>query len=287
MIDYHLHSDNSGDAVDTVMAMCRAAVDRGLTDICFTEHIDFEPTDSCYGAFDHARYTSEVEFAREACRGKLTIALGIEVDYQEQYHSRIRDFLDGKTFDYVLGASHYVDGVILEDHERYFPGRTAEQAYAPYFDNTLAAVETGWFDALAHLDLCKRYGVRYLGPFDETPYRERLDEILRAVVRRNMSLEVNTSGLRQSPNDTYPGVRILARHYELGGRNIIVGSDAHKTGDVGAGLAEALQMVGEAGFESIDTFRRRRRCKRNIADLIEPQGGLGWLISQSRRGELA
>lgn len=269
MIDYHLHSDNSGDATDTVVAICRTAVDRGLTEICFTEHVDFEPTDSCYGTFDYARYAFEIESAREVFAGRLTIALGAEVDYQARFHSQIRDFFDGKKLDYVLGAAHYVDGMILEDHQRYFPGKTAEEAYAPYFDNTLAAVETGWFDALAHLDVCKRYGVRYFGAFDEGPHRERVDDILKSVVKHDMTLEVNTSGLRQSPEDTYPGEDVVSRYHALDGRNITVCSDAHRIEDVGMGLAKAVGIVQDAGFESVDTYHDRRRRKIMIADLLE------------------
>ena len=273
MIDYHIHSDNSGDATGGVMTICRTAVDRGFTEICFTEHVDFEPADCCYGTFDYARYASEIESAREVFDGRLTVSLGVEVDYQDKFRPQIRDFLDGKRFDYVLGAAHYVDGIILEDHWRYFPGKTAEEAYSPYFDNTLGVVETGWFDALAHLDVCKRYGVGYFGAFDRGPHRERVDEILRAIVKQDMTLEVNASGLRQSPNDTYPGEDIVAQYYALGGRNITVGSDAHRVKDVGWGAAAALDVVRDAGFESVDTYHGRRRFRRGIAEIVESRVG--------------
>ena len=45
MIDYHVHSENSGDSSVSMPSVCAAALDAGLAEICFTEHIDFEPTD--------------------------------------------------------------------------------------------------------------------------------------------------------------------------------------------------------------------------------------------------
>ena len=272
MIDYHVHSDCSGDSSAPMLDLCRAAIDRGITSVCFTEHIDFEPTDSCYGAFDYARYISRIHEAKEAFAGALDIRCGVEVDFQGKFRSHIEGFLDGKDFDFVLGAAHYVDGVILEDHRRYFPGKTPLEAYAPYFDNTLAAVETGWFDGIAHLDLCKRYGVRYFGPFDWSPHRERIERILRAVIERGMALEINTSGLRQSPRDLYPCRGILDLYFSLGGRSITVGSDAHRVADVGVGIAEALEIARGIGFEDVATYSRRGR---GVAG-IEPPPAPPW-----------
>lgn len=259
MIDCHMHSNCSGDCTASMPDMCQAAVQKGLKTICFTEHIDFEPTDSCFGQFDYDLYKRRISEARSTYGEVLDIRCGIEVDFQTKYRSEIGDLLAGTEFDYVLGAAHYVNGVILEDHERYFPGKTAEQAYTPYFSNTLAAVETGWFDTLAHLDLCKRYGVRYYGRLDWSPYREVIERILAAVVDKNMSLEINTSGLRQSPEDTYPSTDLLSLYASLGGKLITVGSDAHKPEHVGAGIQTAIDAARTLGFTSLSTYSARKR----------------------------
>lgn len=259
MIDCHIHSDCSGDCSAPMLEVCRAAVDRGVKVICFTEHIDFEPTDLCYGTFDYAHYKSRIAEARKAYAGVLDVRCGIEVDFSVRHRSQIQEFLADKEFDYVLGATHYVDGVILEDHEVYFPGKTAKEAYAPFFNNTLDTVETGWFDAIAHLDLCKRYGVRYLGPFDWEPYREEIERILNAVIERDMALEINTSGLRQLPQDTYPCRGILELYYSLGGRAITVGSDAHFARDAGRDVCYALSLAREIGFEHVCVFGSREK----------------------------
>jgi len=245
------------------------AAARGLKEICFTEHIDFDPTDSCYGTFNYALYLNQIDEARGLFGNVMSIRCGVEIDYQDKYRSQIRDFFDGKKFDYIIGAAHYVNGIILENHNRYFPGKTASEAYMPYFDNTLAAVETGLFDCIAHLDLCKRYGVRYLGPFNWEPYRERIEEILRAVISKDMALEINTSGLRQSPKDIYPTEGILSLYRSLGGSHITVGSDSHKVEDVGAGVIHALGIARNTGFNAVSVFTNRCRNELNIAEMLE------------------
>lgn len=259
MIDYHVHSERSGDANGSILEACASAVNAGLTHICFTEHVDFEPTDSSYGFFNYTLYRDQVDAAREAFADKLNISFGIEVDYQKRYSSQISDFFDGKDFDYIIGSAHYIDGILLEEHERYFPGKELKQAYEPYFNNVLAVVETGWFDTLAHMDLCKRYGVRYFGPFDPEPHWEQITGILKAVIDKGMTLEVNTSGLRQSPKDTYPSEKIVEQYYVMGGRSTIVGSDAHNPNDIGAGISTALDMVRKVGFNSVDIYSKRQR----------------------------
>lgn len=267
MIDYHMHSERSGDCSASMISVCDAAIAGGLTEVCFTEHIDFEPTDLCYGKFDYSAYIAQGRQVQKAFAGRLTVRLGVEVDYQDCFRSKISEFLQGREFDYILGAAHYVDGVILEDHTKYFPGKTPNGAYEPFFDNALAAAQTGWFDALAHLDLCKRYGVLYFGEFDPTPYWERINQVLETVIGSGMSLEINTSGLRQNPRDCYPAREILELYRELGGTRITVGSDAHRAEDVGAGVTTALAMARSLGFEHVDTFSRRERIIRPIEEL--------------------
>lgn len=259
MIDCHVHSDCSGDSASSMTDMCRSAVERGIRIISFTEHVDFEPTDVCYQTFDYSLYKRSIGEARRAFDGVLDIRCGIEVDFVTKYRSEIDRLLEHTEFDYVVGAAHYVDGVILEDHEQYFPGKSPEEAYAPFFANVLAAVETGWFDTLAHLDLCKRYGVRYYGPFDWRPYREVIEQILRAVIGRGMSLEINTSGLRQSPEEAYPSLDLLRLYASMGGKLIALGSDAHKPEDVGSGIESTIEAVRELGFVSVSTYLGRNR----------------------------
>jgi histidinol phosphatase-like PHP family hydrolase len=45
--DYHMHSHASCDSSTTMADMGRAALNRGIAEIAFTEHFDLHPKDSC------------------------------------------------------------------------------------------------------------------------------------------------------------------------------------------------------------------------------------------------
>lgn len=256
MIDSHVHSHCSGDCRTPMRDVCLAAIERGITDLTFTDHVDFDPNDLCYGMFDYELYKRRIAEVRDEFGGKLTINCGIEVDFTVKYQGDIKEFIKDKEFDFILGAAHYVDGVILEEHETYFPGKCVYEAYAPYFETALAAAGSGLFDALAHVDLCKRYGVLYYGPFDWSPHRAIIEKILTLIIAQNMALEINTSGLRQAPGETYPGRSILELYQSLGGRVVTIGSDAHRAADVGAGIDQAHKMASEIGLAQISPSSR-------------------------------
>lgn len=43
MFDCHMHSRGSFDAHETSLAMAQAAREAGLREICFTDHLDYDP----------------------------------------------------------------------------------------------------------------------------------------------------------------------------------------------------------------------------------------------------
>lgn len=249
MIDYHVHSSYSGDAPATLADMCARAVEIGLTQIVFTEHIDLNPPDDWTNfSFDYDKWLFEIETAREKYAGRLRILAGAEVDYQPSYHSEIVDFLGDNQFDYVLGAVHYACGIILEDHEHYFSEKSARDAYLPYFEVLYAAARSGLFDTIAHLDICKRYGVLYYGPFDLEEFRPEVEDVLKAMIENGTALEINSSGLRQAPGETYPSIDVLKLYAGLGGKAVKIGSDSHRVEHLGGGMSDALAVISDAGI---------------------------------------
>ena len=270
MLDYHLHSTCSADGISTIAQYCRRAAERGFIEIGFCEHSDFDPRDRSYDFFDYALFRCQIEAQRERYGDSLAIRAALEVTYQACREEEIRGFLRDKELDYVIGSVHLVeDGrewVMISEEgrfEHYFARRSVREAYQPYFAEVCLAVESGLFDFIGHLDLAKRYGVRYYGPFDLSLFAAEIREILKLAVERGVGLEINTSGLRQAPRETYPGLEVLRWYRELGGLILTVGSDAHSVKDLGKGIAEALGLAREAGFDAVTLFEKRepRRLK--------------------------
>ena len=78
--------------------------------------------------------------------------------------------------------------------------------------------------------------------------------MLKALIEKHKSLEVNTSGLRQKLGKTMPDSPILSRYFELGGKLITIGSDAHRWADVGGGVEQGLSMLQKIGFHHFTIY---------------------------------
>ena len=264
LVDLHVHSTCSVDGKSSIAEYARQAEIMGLAEVGYCEHVDLDPRDIGYGYMDPGRYAREVTAARATVDG-IRLRMGAEITYQSGLEESVLAWQANHPWDYVVASVHMVDytdgwAIISEPGamEAYFAGHSQRQAYGPYFAELQRAVQSGLGDVLGHLDLVKRFGVRQYGPLDPAIFEEEIREILQAAAHRGMGLEINTSGLRQSPGEPYPALTVLRWFREVGGEVITVGSDAHHADDLGRGITEALAMAREAGFRAFATFEERR-----------------------------
>jgi histidinol-phosphatase (PHP family) len=264
LLDLHVHSTCSPDGRSSIADYARRAAEKGLIEVGFCEHADFDPRDRSYGYLDPLRYDAEIAEARA---GELGVRLrqGVEITYQSSLEAEMGDWLAGHSWDMVVSSVHlvdYVDGwaIISEPHanEGYFASHSERETYSPYFEELLRAARSGLGDVLGHFDLVKRYGTAAYGRFEPVAFEDEVRSVLRAVVEAGMGLEVNTSGMRQRPGEAYPGLEILRWYREMGGEVLTAGSDAHHVDDLGAGVGEALDLARAAGFRAVTTFEARK-----------------------------
>jgi histidinol-phosphatase (PHP family) len=97
----------------------------------------------------------------------------------------------------------------------------------------------------------KKYLVGHVPPAAFAAAPEACEPALRALVETGTGLEVNASGLRQAPRETYPAPWAVARFRELGGEVVTAGSDAHRAHSFAYGLARAYGIAAAAGFEEL------------------------------------
>ncbi len=256
LVDSHVHSTFSADAVSTVDAMCEAAVSAELGGICFTDHVTFEPRDECFGRLDFRQYRDAVQRASERWAGILDVGIGVEVDYDPRYREEIERFLLEHEVDFALGGVHWVDGLSAtgEVFDRY--GR--DRSYRRYLQIVLDAVESGLFDGIAHLDFLKRYAFERYGEFRFEAFLDEIGSIIRSMIDGGIALEINTSGLRRAVGETLPGLETVRLYRRLGGELVTLGSDAHRAEHLGFALSRALDLARTAGFAHTTVFRERR-----------------------------
>lgn len=257
-LDAHLHTDLSPDSDVPIDAFAVAAVERGIAEIAITDHVDFEPSAPAY---DFTTFEQRERIVREAAerwadRG-VAIRFGVEITWDSGWEADIRDHLATHAYDFTIGSAHiYRESPYAASNvASWVTGRSLREIVAPYFDEVEAAARSGLFDALGHIDFVKRFLFPHVTPADLADAPELYERILDALVESGTALEINTSGLRHSPNESYPSPAIVARFRQLGGRAVTVGSDAHRADNLAWGLDDGYGAAADAGFEAL-TFRR-------------------------------
>lgn len=260
-LDAHLHTVRSPDADAMLEAYCTLAAERGISELAITDHVDFDPSMPAYGFASFADRERDVReaAARWADRG-LAIRFGVEVTYERRSEDEIRGWLARHPHDYVIGSVHISASSPYKASSvaGFVADRSLPDIVGPYFDEVIGAARSGLFDTIGHLDFVKRYLVPHVLPADLAAAPELYEPVLRALVESGTSLEVNVSGLRQLPRETYPAAPIVARYRDLGGRHVTIGSDAHRTEWFAYGLGEAYRLVTAAGYDTL-AFRRGDR----------------------------
>ena len=255
MFDFHMHSQVSFDGHDSAHRMVQAAADKGLREICFTDHIDYEPgaqkqtmvfdTGLYHETYDHLEYP------------QVMIRRGMEFGMLPDNAAQFKEDLKRAEFDFVLGSVHFTDGIDIY-FEPYWTGKTIWQAERRYLEETLACVQAhDDFDVLGHLTyISKARAHPSPRPVPYEEHREIVDEILRVLVRKGKGMEMNTSGVDRC-GDFLPYDVYFRRFKELGGEIVTVGSDAHTWGRVGQYTDRACAILKDI-FGYVCTFEGRQ-----------------------------
>ena len=153
MYDYHMHSRVSFDGQDTGLAMALAAKERGLREICFTDHIDYTPDMDM--VFDTAVYNAEYDHLQVP---GLLIRRGMEFGLTPDNAAQLKIDLGRRHFDFVIGSVHLVDGVDIY-MEPYWADKDYDTAIRLNLETTLEAVRVHEdYDVLGHLTYISKCG---------------------------------------------------------------------------------------------------------------------------------
>jgi histidinol-phosphatase (PHP family) len=253
-LDAHLHTNLSHDSDVPLDVYCAEAVARRIPEIAITDHVDFDPRapDHSFASFAAREREVREAAARWADRG-LRVLFGIEATYESHCEAEIRDHLARHPYDFAIGSVHvtahspYIDDRVAG----WVAGRSFDEIVAPYFAEVEAAIRSELFDTLGHLDYVKKYLAEHVPPSAFAARPDVYEPLLRALVETGTGLEVNASGLRQAPGETYPAPWVVARFRELGGEVVTAGSDAHRASQFAFGLARAYEIAAAAGFEEL------------------------------------
>lgn len=260
--DYHLHSYFSGDSDTPMEQMILKAIDLGLTQMCFTEHNDFDfPVTELdpEGKFECNidSYLYELISLREKYKDKIKVLFGLELGMQPHLARCHAILTKSYDFDFIIASSHICNG-----KDPYYPsfyeGRSEEDAYREYFTSIIDNIRKFKnFDVYGHLDYVVRYGPNKDAGYTYEKYQDLLEEILKLLIAEEKGIEINTGGLKRGLRDLHPCKEILKRYHELGGEIITIGSDAHTPEAITAHFDRATAVLSECGFKYYTTFENR------------------------------
>ena len=255
MFDYHLHSRVSFDSESSAESMALAAKQKGFSEICFTDHCDYNDDKSQpHNPIDISAYNSE--YNTLTVEG-LKIKRGFEFGMTDWNTAELQAMLASRPFDFVIGSVHFVDGFDPYDQE-YWLGKTEKEAYIGYLQKILECVKIhDGFDVLGHLSYVAR---SIYNPtknlLEYRDYSDICDEIFKTLIRKDKGIEINTSGM-SALGVLLPSYDFVKRYKDLGGKIITVGSDAHTPERVGQHMESALALAKEV-FGYVCTFENRK-----------------------------
>ncbi len=260
--DYHMHSHNSGDSVTPMEEMIKSSIEKGLSEICFTEHMDMDfpifdevPKDTF--TLDTDSYRNEFLTYREKYKDQINIKFGVEIGMQTQVADENTAYSKKYDFDFIIASMHLVDK--MDPYYPYLWENADEMAVMDrYFNLTIENLRRfDNFDVLGHLDYIVRYTPSKGQNYSYARYKEAIDEILNIIVKNKKGIEINTKSLYIAGSHPNPHEDILRRYKELGGEILTFGSDAHKPDGVGGAFTKALEIAKSIGFMRYYTFEGR------------------------------
>jgi histidinol-phosphatase (PHP family) len=260
-VDFHVHSDFSGDSNAPMEEMIKKSIDLGLTHVCMTEHYDpdyvYLPGEEGMFELNTDSYLYELLKLKKKYENEIYVGFGVELGLQPHLKKLLSDYTETHNFDFIIGSSH-----ICNRKDPYYPeffeGRNEDEAHHEYFESVLECIKLlPYFDVYGHIDYVVRYGPTKNEKYTYDKHSDVFDSILLHLIASGKGIEVNTGGFRSGLNQPNPCIDIIKRYKELGGEIITIGSDAHKSEDIASEFDRTSEILKACGFKYYCIFKSR------------------------------
>ena len=256
-LDMHIHSSVSPDCRTPLELQISAAKKIGLETIAITEHWDFDRWSPDRGFNINIRAKEALEQNKT---DDLEVLAGAELAFHKHFEEYARHYVSVTKLDFILGSVHELGKLNISEltEARQLFDEFGSKTFNLYFDAESELVQSLLFDSLAHLDIVKRFASEGGFTFKVKDFKTPICEILELLAQNDKALEINTSGLRQSPQETFPGFQVVEWFFERNGKYLTVGSDAHRPENVGNGIDEVSSRLLDMGIKNLTVFRDRK-----------------------------
>lgn len=255
--DGHIHTPLCHHATGSMEEYVLAAIEAGMREVCFLEHME-EGIDSHRTTWltedDFTVYFNEGERLKEKYAQKLTIGIGVEVGYNPEHVGSLQKRLSQRNWD-RLGLSYHFHrppeknyhlNLVSKSDRRlqHLSVKHARKIEEAYYTNLTDAVEKIPATVVCHLDGVLRY---YPGRDQLEPPWHLIEALLDTMQKREVALEVNTSGLAIR-REVFPCGRILGMAVQRK-LPLLAGSDSHRPQDIGHGFETLAAIISQAQLQ--------------------------------------
>jgi histidinol-phosphatase (PHP family) len=271
LLDIHTHSTFSHDGRSTLEEQCAAACQKGLLFYGTSEHFDYDVVSqdeqmtkgiaeqrAREGEYFHAARHAQDDYA-----GAMNFLVGAEFGFSEDEKIK-QEYLE--TYekyrpDYVINSVHTLDG---KDFAHFQFEGDKKAVYSAYLSAIRRSLDVPYpYHIVGHIGYAARYVCFEDVAFDLQEFGGQLDDIFRVIIEKGKILEVNTAS-KQLKQRSIPDRALLKRYFELGGRKICFGSDAHFPERIAEKWEETVQTLKEIGFTYLTLPFRGEEIKIDI-----------------------
>ncbi len=267
--DLHTHTNFSFDGAPdaTPEALCRRALEAGISHLAITDHCDINgEVEGIYTPYAADKAWEAMAVVKEKYKGRLHLSLGIELGNAHQYPTEAAEVLARHPYEFVIGSLHNLADVPDFCMLRYEMMTDAHihRLFDRMLDETLQMISFEGLHTLGHLTYMHRYITLAKKPFDFKPHYDKITAVYQKLIRRDMALELNVSTLWKGLGIAMPTLELLKLYREQGGRLITVGSDAHSPENVGKCIRKGYALLKTAGFSEIMVMENGQRTTVSI-----------------------
>lgn len=245
--NYHAHTPYCKHATGTMEDYVYEAIKHNMNIIGISEHAPLDGImDDTYRLplKDFPNYIKEAQKAKKLAKENgIEFYIGLEMEYFEEF-KHYQYFMD--SLDYMILSQHYIkeNGEFLRSAKL----KTLEHI-KEYKRLAIISMRTGYFNILAHPDLCF-----FSIPNPSNEMYEELRELIKVAKELDIPLEINANGLRYSKkgdsNPTYKEARYpKLRFWEMVKEEeakVIINSDSHDVNNLyDWSIDECYKMVDD------------------------------------------
>ncbi len=268
--DWHTHSSFCRHATGNLEQYVTAAINKKFNVIGLSAHFPYEILDGIEN-MPYQEYSMPIDELdsyifnainlREKYKNQISVKVAFELDFVEKQVDKHRKYLErySDQLDYIIGSIHNLNtsfGLFAFDDFRFLKDYTkfedTDEIYTNYFQTMQAMISSDRFNftTIGHFDLPKKFNIL---PNNKELIIEEEFKTLEMAKKREVVIEINTSGLRRPIKEQYPSKEIIKEMYNLG-IDVILGSDAHHPNEIGYEFKSSIRLLKNIGYKRLTHF---------------------------------